>query len=148
MGPILTTLFALVIGFSPLGVSADNSDIYIQDPWIRAAPPTVKVMAAYLKITNNGDKPRKLIDVSGPDFDRVEMHRTVMRNNMIYMEHQRELVIPPHATITFKPGDLHLMLMGPKRTLHIDDSSPMTLSFANGEKITFTAVVRSDQMEN
>jgi len=147
MALFLNTLFALVIGFFTLSASAENSDIQIHDPWVRAAPATVKVMAAYLKMTNHGDKSRKLISISSPDFDRVEMHQSVMHDDMTHMEHQQVLVIPAHTTVTFKPGELHLMLMGAKKTLHIDDSVPMTLTFHNGEKITFTATVRSGQME-
>jgi copper(I)-binding protein len=148
MGFNLTALFALVIAVLTFGASADDSDIHIQDPWVRAAPPSVNVMAAYMKITNSGDKPRKLIGASSPDFERVEMHRSVMHNNMTHMEHQQAIVIPPHTAVTFNPGELHLMLMGPKKTLHINDSTPMTLSFDNGEEITFTATVRSGQPEN
>ena len=143
----LKTLIALMLGFIALGASADG-DIQIQDPWVLAAPPNVKILAAYLEIKNNGEKPRILTNVSSPVFGQVGIHRSVMHGNMAHMEHLKELNIPAHASVVLKPGGLHLMLMDAKKPLHIGDQVPMTLIFHNGEKIAFMAMVRSGQTED
>lgn len=148
MGVFLKILIALMLGFVAPSASADGVDIQIQDPWVQAAPPNVKVLAAYLEIKNNGDKPRILTNVSSPAFAQVGIHRSVMHENMAHMEHLKELTIPPHASVVLKSGGLHFMLMDAKNPLHIGDQVPMTLTFRNGEKITFIAVVRSGQMED
>lgn len=147
MGIFLNILIALSLGLATPIASAENGDIQILDPWVQAAPPNVKVLAAYLEIKNNGVKPRILVDVSSPSFDQVGIHRTVMHGNMAHMEHLKELTIPPHASVTLKPGGLHLMLMDAKNPLHAGDSVLMTLTFKNGSKVAVKATVRASQMK-
>lgn len=144
MRVILNILMALALGFAATGVSADG-EIHIRDPWVQAAPPNVKALAAYLEIKNNGKKPQMLTGISCPAFDQAEIHRSVMHGNMVHMEHVKELAIPPQASVALKPGGLHLMLMGAKKPLKIGDQIPMTLTFQGGEKIIVTAIVRSGQ---
>ena len=143
----LKTLIALMLEFVILSASAGGLDIQIQDPWIQVAPPNVKVLAAYLEIKNNSEKPRILTNVSSPVFDEIGIHQSVMHGNMAHMEHLKELTIPPHASVALKPGGLHFMLMDTKKPLNDGDQVPMTLTFQSGEKIIVTAIVRSGQVE-
>lgn len=147
MGIFLKLLISLSLGLAVPVASADSDHIRIDDPWVQAAPPNVKVMAAYLEISNHGEKPETLVNISSPVFDQIGIHRSVMHGNMAHMEHLKELNIPPHASVTLKPGGMHLMLMNAKKPLHVGDSVPMALSFKNGSKVAVTAAVRSDQME-
>jgi len=140
-------LVALMLGLAALSASAD-SDIQIGDPWVQAAPPSVKVLAAYLEIKNDGKKQRVLTGVSSPTFAQIGIHQTVMHGNMAHMEHLKELAIPPNASVVLQPGGLHLMLMDAKKLLNTGDSVPMTLTFKDGEKIAVKATVRSGQMED
>ena len=139
-------LAALVLGFVTLSASA-NGDIHIQDPWVQAAPPGVKVLAAYLEIKNNGKKQQVLTGVSSPAFGQIEIHRSVIHGNMAHMEHLKELAIPPNTSVVMQPGGLHLMLMNAKKPLNAGDQLPMTLIFGSGEKIAITATVRSGKTE-
>ena len=142
----LRILMALMLGLVALSASAENVDIQALDPWVQAAPPNAKVLAAYMEIKNSGGKPRILISVSSPAFDEVGIHQSMMHGNMVHMEHLNELAIPPRASQVLKPGGLHLMLTGAKKPLNIGDQVPMTLTFQSGEKIEVKAIVRSGQM--
>ncbi|MCP4041181.1 MAG: copper chaperone PCu(A)C [Gammaproteobacteria bacterium] len=146
MGVLLNTLAVLVIGCFSLAASAGDGKLQIQDPWVRAAPPTVKVLAAYFALTNKDDAPRKIVRVSSPAFERVEIHRSIMQGDMAHMAHHEELTIPPNETVTLKPGELHLMLIGARKPLHRGDSVPITLSLQNGEEVIIHAPVRPDGM--
>ena len=95
----LKTFISLALGFVALSASADGVNIQIQGPWVLAAPPNVKVLAAYLEIKNNGDKPQILTNVSSPAFEQVGIHRSVMHGNTAHMEHLKELTIPPRASV-------------------------------------------------
>jgi len=143
----LKILITFLLGFAALSAFAEGVDIQIQNPWVLAAPPNAKVLAAYLEIKNNGEKSRILTSVSSPAFDHVGIHRSVIHENMAHMEHLNELNIPPHASVVLKPGGLHFMLMDAKKLLNIGDQVPMTLTFHGGEKIVVTAIVRSGPME-
>ena len=147
MGNFLRTLAFIVLGLAALSVRAEDATTQIVDPWVQAAPPNVKVLAAYLEIKNNGKKPRHLVSITSPDFGRIEIHRSVMHGNMVHMEQQKELVIPAQDSVVMKPGGTHLMLMKPRAALKAGDSVPLTLFFKNGEKTSATAVVRSGQAE-
>jgi hypothetical protein len=148
MGLLLNTLVAFAIGCFALTASADGGELHFQDPWVRAAPPTVKVLAAYFVLTNKDATTRRITRVSSPAFERVEIHRSVMQGDMAHMAHQKELAIPPHGTVTLKPGGLHLMLIGAIKPLHRGDSVPITLSFQNGEEVIINAPVRSGRMDS
>jgi len=140
-------LAALTLGFVALSASA-GSDIQIKDAWVQAAPPGVKVLAAYLEIRNSGKKQQVLADVSSPAFGKIEIHRSVIHGNMAHMEHQKELPIPPNTSVVLQQGGLHLMLMDAKKPLNAGDQIPMTFVFGNGEKIAVTAIVRSGKMDD
>lgn len=146
MRVFLKTIIALMLGFVSFGVSA-GGDIQIQDPWVQAAPPNVKILAAYMEIKNNGEKPKILTNVASPDFGEVGIHQSVMHGDMVHMEQLKELTIPQRASVALKPGGLHLMLMDAKKQLRVGDQVSMTLTFKNGEKIAVKATVRSGQTE-
>lgn len=145
MKVFVNTLVALMLGMVALNASADGGDIKISDPWVLAAPPNVKTLAAYMEVKNSGGNPRVLIGVSSPAFAQVSVHRTVMHGNMVHMEHLKELTIPPQGSVALKPGGLHLMLMDAKKPLQVGDEVPMTLTFQSGEKVEVKAIVRSGQ---
>lgn len=146
MRNFLKIIIALMLGSVALSAFA-GSDIQIQYPWVQAPPPNAKVLAAYLEIKNNGEKPQVLTSVSSPDFDQVGIHQSVMHGDMVHMEQLKDLTIPPHASVALKPGGLHLMLMDAKKPLSVGDQVSMTLTFKNGEKIAVKAAVRSGQTE-
>lgn len=149
MGNFLMRIFiALAFGIIALNASADSAGIQILDPWVRAAPPGIKVLAAYLEMKNIGEKPQILIGITSPAFDHVGIHRSVIRENMAHMEQQSELTIPPHTSVILKPGGMHLMLVDAKNPLRVGDAIPITLTFKNGEKITLIATIRIDQTED
>ena len=139
-------LAALVLGFCASSASAE-SDIQIRNLWVQAAPPGVKVLAAYLEIKNSGKQQRVLTGVASPAFGQVGIHRSMIHGNMAHMEHLKELAIPANASVVLQPGGLHLMLMDAKKPLQAGDQIPMTFIFGNGENIAASATVRSGKME-
>lgn len=50
------------------------------------------------------------------------------------MRHYDELTIPAGQSLEFKPGDFHLMLMGPQTALETDDEIIITLYFKHGNE--------------
>jgi periplasmic copper chaperone A len=88
-------------------------DLLIQAPWARATPAGAKVGGAYLKITNNGTQPDRLVGGSLTGARDVEVHEMSMANNVMKMRHLKDgLEIKPGQTVELKPGGYHLMLTG------------------------------------
>lgn len=134
-------LIGLIIAIlAPLAQAAD-ADINIQNPWVRAAPPTVKILAAYMRIENKGNRPRTLTGATSPNFAQVEMHNTILHKGLAKMVREEALEIPPQGSIVFKPGGYHFMLIGPKGVLDPGDMIDMTLMFNNGDRVSAEVVV-------
>ncbi|HEU0062404.1 MAG TPA: copper chaperone PCu(A)C [Hyphomicrobiaceae bacterium] len=88
-------------------------DLVIQAPWARATPAGAKVGGAYLKITNNGAQPDRLVGGSLTGAREVEVHEMSLSNNVMKMRHLKDgLEIKPGQTVELKPGGYHLMLTG------------------------------------
>jgi copper(I)-binding protein len=133
---------AVIMLLAPLACFGE-SNIRVDDPWVREAPPNVKVLAAYMIIENPTSEQRILISATASSsFKSVEIHKTVIKDGMMQMRHQPQLIIPPKSQVVLKPGSYHLMLMGLKKSLIAGDKVDLTLKFANGEEISIAAPVR------
>jgi copper(I)-binding protein len=129
-------------------VLADDHALIISDPWIREAPPGQGILAGYMQIRNESDRPRQITAVKSAAFGSVEIHRTVMKDGIARMEAQSALLVPAAGTLTLKPGDLHLMLIDPHKPLRAGDQVELELQIEPNVTQTITAEVRrSDTAE-
>ena len=106
----------------------------LADGWIKQLPPSVPMRAGYFTINNNGTSTDRLLSASSPGFNKIEMHETRMADGMMSMNQLREVPVDAGATVEFKPGGLHLMLMGIKQPLDVGDKVPVKLTFESGEQ--------------
>jgi hypothetical protein len=94
------------------GGGAIAGDIQITGAWIRGTPPGAPVSAAYLAVTNTGERPDRLVGGAAPFAGRVEIHDMTMDDGMMRMEEiEGGLVIEPGATEALRPGGRHVMFM-------------------------------------
>lgn len=128
---MLTSLFAVA-----------DSAIVVRDAWVREAPPGAPVLAAYFTLENTGTKEDKLVAVLGPDFDKIEIHATEIRDGVARMFALNALPIPPHALVKLAPGGQHLMLHRPRRALAAGMNVKLELRFDSGARLTVLAPVR------
>ena len=115
--------------------------VTVQDAWIREAPPNASAMAGYLSITNSTDQDRILTFAKSKQFNVVEIHRTIVENGVAKMRRQDNLIVPAGDSLVFKPGDFHLMLMGPQAKLKAGDEVTITLCLLIDDKIEELDVV-------
>jgi copper(I)-binding protein len=54
----------LLLSFSP----AYGATLEVHDAWIREAPPTSSVLAAYMVISNTGEAPVEITAIASPDL--------------------------------------------------------------------------------
>ena len=139
-------IFFLVTYFLSFNVQADQK-LVAENIWIREAPPTVTVMAAYMTLRNQTDRDITLICAESPAFEDVMFHRTEINDGMAKMRHADKIVIPAHSSFDFAPGGFHLMLMGRKNTLREGDNVDLTLIFEQKENQEITAVVKKTMPE-
>jgi periplasmic copper chaperone A len=115
---------------------ADN--VKIENPWVQAVPPIADATAAYMKITNPGSAPLKLIGASSPIATRIEpMITTRQERNgqeIMGMESVSNLEIPGNGVLVLKPGGNHLMIMGLRSHPKEGERVKLTLRFAPGDQ--------------
>ena len=136
---IVTLLVAAIALASPL--SAADKAIQIEKPWARASILKSRPGAAYLKIVNRSETRDRLLSVSSPLAGKVSIHLSEMSNGVMMMSPMHDLPIEPGASVTLKPGGLHLMLMKLRVPLKKGGKLPLTLNFEIAGKIDIQAQV-------
>lgn len=136
---MLRMLVALCLSLSVAGGAAAGQ-IDIEDPWIRAAPPTARMLAGYAVLHNRGSDPVVLVGARSDRFGMVEVHETVEVDGFARMREVPRIEIAPGAAVTLEPGGKHLMLMRPQSVpaegetveivLRLEDGSELTVDFA------------------
>lgn len=124
---------------APAATSGDTfkvGDLVVSSPWTRATPGGAKIAGGYLKITNNGKTPDRLVKVSASISDRVEVHEMSMADGVMKMRALPEgLTIKPGETVELKPGGFHMMFMDIKQPLKQGDTMKATLTFEKAGSI-------------
>ncbi len=114
--------------------SASSDAVMIMSPWVRAAPPTARVMAGYATLHNQSDHPQTLTAVSSPIFERIEIHESYVEDGISKMRQLPKLEIDANAMATFAPNGMHLMLIGPTAAATRANRIEMTFTYADGSK--------------
>ena len=130
-------LFTAALAVLPLA-AATAGGIHIHNPYIPEAPPTAGAVAGYMELMNHGDRDRLLVGASSPDFANSMVHDIAHDGGMARMIHLNELKVPAGQTVSFAPGGLHLMLVGPQRKLTKGEEVEVTLIFQDGGRTTAT----------
>lgn len=104
---------ALALVAAPGVATYKLGSLVIETPWTRATPGGARVAGGYLKITNNGNQPDRLIGGSLPVAADVEVHEMALVDSLMKMRRlPTGLEIKPGETVELKPGSYHLMFMG------------------------------------
>jgi len=115
----------------------------LDQPWSRATPGGAKVGGGYLRITNTGTAPDRLIGGSFPLASKVEVHEMRLEGDVMRMKPvEGGLEIKPGATVELKPGGLHLMFVDLKEPLKEGQTLKGTLTFEKAGAIEVEYTVR------
>jgi copper(I)-binding protein len=110
--------------------------IEIGNPWARATPKGATVAGAYMKISNKGSAPDRLVGGSTAVADRFEVHSMAMEKGVAKMRPvEGGLEIKPGETVELKPGSFHVMLVGLKQPLAKGQKVKATLEFEKAGKV-------------
>lgn len=110
--------------------------ITVEAPWSRATPGGAKVAGGYMKITNSGTEPDRLIGGTVPFANRFEVHEMAMDGGVMTMrELPKGIEIRPGETVDLKPGGYHLMFMDLNEGLKDGQTVKGTLTFEKAGKL-------------
>lgn len=108
----------------------ERAGLLIEAPLSRATPGAVRVGAGYLRVTNTGAAPDRLIGGSTSVSDRLEVHEMSTANGVMSMRKLQDgLVIEPGKTVELRPGGYHMMFIGLHRALAEGETFKATLTF-------------------
>jgi len=139
----LLAITALLFAMPAAAQEVKAGALTLAEPWTRATPPAATVGAGYLRITNKGTAPDRLIGVAAPFAGRGEVHEMTMTGGIMRMrEIAGGLAIAPGATVELKPGGNHLMFVDLKAPLQQGATVPVTLTFEKAGKVEVPFAVR------
>ena len=119
----LLTSSALAYDYKVAGLEIDQ-------PWSRATPKGAKIASGYVKITNTGSTPDRLVGGTFALAGRFEIHEMSIERGVMKMRALKDgLEIKPGATVELKPGSYHLMFTDLTRAIAKGDRVKGTLTF-------------------
>ncbi len=119
------------------GLSATNA-------WSRSTPPVAKVGVVYFTLKNDTNKSDRLLKLSTPVAEKVEVHRTEVLDGIARMREVAVLHLDAGQTLEFKPGGMHVMLMGLKRPLVAGTNYELELLFEVAGPRTVKVQIRDE----
>lgn len=129
---------ALLLAMLATDASAEDykiGNLQISQPWTRATPKGAAVAGGYLKITNTGTTPDRLLGGATDVAKRFEVHEMSMDGGVMKMrELKNGLDIPPGATVELKPSSYHIMMQGLSRPLAKGERVKASLTFEQAGK--------------
>jgi len=121
-----------------------HADLILKSGQVRAMPPGQPNTAAFMSLTNNGDKAVRLVSAQTDIAAKSEFH-THSKNAQGVMSMSRipSIDIAPGETFEFKSGHDHVMIMGLKKPLKPGTLVSLTLQGADGASYTYSLPVVS-----
>jgi len=135
-----TVIFAAIAGLfvsgSVLAHDYTAGALKIEHPWARATPKGASVGGGYLKITNTGSTPDRLVNGASEASQRFEIHEMSMDGGVMKMRAlPKGLEIKPGQTVELKPGGYHVMFVGLNRPFAQGERVKATLEFEKAGKV-------------
>lgn len=118
-----------------------ESALKVESAWARATAPTAKTGAAYFVI-RGGDVDDRLVGAASGVAERVELHTHDMSGGMMQMRQVADVAVAAKGSVEFRPGGLHVMLIGLKAPLAEGTVFDLTLDFAKAGVVAVPVEVR------
>jgi hypothetical protein len=133
MNKLLSLLFVLSLAACQPGV------LTVEEAWGR--PGAAGDTSGVFFTIDNPSAEDTLLSAVSDVAAAVEIHQTVMDGDIMRMEMQDSVVVPAGG-LEFKPGGLHVMLIGLRQDLNPGDRFSLTLNFEQAGPIVLDVEVR------
>ena len=118
------------------------AQVAVEQAWTRATPPASKIAAGYMVLRSSGGADR-LIGVTSPAAERVELHKTFREGDVARMREVKAYDVPAGGRVELKPGGSHLMLVNLKAPLKAGQKVPLALKFEKAGDVKVEMEVRA-----
>jgi copper(I)-binding protein len=135
---------AVLLSRQARGEDYSAGALRIGNPWTRATPKGASVAGGYMKITNSGTAPDRLVGGSSEVAGRFEIHSMVVEQGVAKMRPvEAGLEIKAGETVELKPGSFHVMLLGLERPLEKGQKVKGTLEFEKAGRVDIEYTVEA-----
>lgn len=123
------------------------TDIEASEVWARTGMAGGN-SAVYMMLVNGTDMHQELLFATSDVAEAVELHESKMgANGEMQMIPQASISLEAGAKVEFKPGGLHVMLIGLKQELKVSDEFELTLHFKDHADITLKVIIKEAMMD-
>lgn len=139
--PILAVALLTLAACSPGDTgTSEPATVQATNAICRPTPTGRQMTGCYLTLTANAAD--RLVSISSPDANIVQIHESRVESGMMMMNELREgMSLPAGEAVALVPGGNHLMLLGVKEPLVAGDTVSLTLTFETSPPLEVTATV-------
>jgi len=138
-------IFCALAGITGILLSAcapSSGALTVNETWARPASKGENG-AVYFVIRNDTASEDALISAGTDIASTTEAHMSMLNDQGVAsMQMQEAVMVPAGESVTFKPGDLHIMLVDLKKDLKVGDTFTLILKFERAGEITVQVEVR------
>ena len=130
---MIRTLAALVLAAGLVSCGQPGPGVVIEDAQFRPPLGSTGIGVGYFTIRS--DKADRIIAVSSPEADSIEIHASVTTGGNVSMQKLDGVDLPPGKTVGFESGGMHLMVFSPRISGEAL-TFPITIELQSGAKPT------------
>ena len=131
-----------VVALMALSTSA-WAEIHASQAWSRFTAPSVPTGVVFMQLHNSGPNADALVSASSPVAKKVEIHNHINDKGVMRMRQVAKVDVPAGQSVSLQPGGYHVMLIGLKKPLKLNDTFPVTLKYQSGKTQKITATVNN-----
>lgn len=102
---------AFALGLAACGQASPN--LVVDDAQYRPPLGETGIGVAYFSVMSSVED--RIVGVSSPEADRIEVHASVMKGDQVSMQRLDEVELPAGKPVVFGPNGMHLMVFAPRR---------------------------------
>lgn len=121
---------------APDGISVTNARLVL--PTVGGNPGAI-----YFDIANGSDNQLAIAGAAVTGAGMAMLHATTNQGSTATMSHVEEVPLPARETVSFAPGGLHVMVHDLGPGIDAGSTAEVTLTFADGDKVSFPANVET-----
>lgn len=139
---IFAALALTMAAIIALAAGARAGDIEVGQAFARAsATQGAKTASLYMTLTNRGSSPDRLVGVATEAAPMAYVHETTDADGVTEMRRADGIELASGASVAFKPGGRHIMLMGLRAPLQKGETLRLQLTFEKSDSLKIAVPV-------
>lgn len=135
----ILTLFVIAFQFS---IADSKKEITIENARIKAVPSASQNTGGFMLLKNSSAQDVSLVKAESDISKSVELHTMMIVDGVMKMRPVEKIEIKANSSVELKPGSFHIMFIGLKAPLKVEEKKNLTLTFSNGQKEVLSIPVK------